>query len=191
MSHSLKGKKIAFLAADGFEQSEFERPWNACKDAGATVHLISLEEGDIYGVRGDIQKGDTFPVDKTIEQVSADDYTGLVLPGGLKNPDTLRQNPKAVAFIRDFFEQHKPVSAICHAPQLLIEACVVENRKLTSYPSIKTDLENAGAKWVDEECVCEDGLTTSRSPDDLDAFCAKTVEEMAEGKHDDQVANAA
>ena len=183
----LSGKKIAFLATDGVEQSELERPWNEIKNAGAEVHLISLENGQIQGMKHD-EKGDTFDVDKTIDEVKASDYNGLVLPGGVANPDTLRTNEKAVQFTRDFFKQHKPVAAICHGPWLLAEADVLDGRKVTSWPSIKTDLINAGANWVDEEVVVDEGLVTSRKPDDLDAFCAKCVEEFNEGKHEDQVA---
>jgi protease I len=133
-------------------------------------------------------KADKFTVDKTIDQVSAANYDGLVLPGGVLNPDTLRMNEDAVSFIRDFFEQHKPVAAICHGPWTLIEADVVRGRTVTSWPSLKTDLINAGANWVDEECVCDNGLVTSRNPDDLPAFCAKAVEEFAEGVHAKQTA---
>lgn len=187
MSNQLNGKRIAFLATDGFEQVEFTRPWEAVKDAGATVELISLESGTIQGFNH-TNKGDVFKVDKTVDQVSAGDYDGLVLPGGVHNPDTLRTNEKAVKFVRDFFKQHKPVSAICHGPWTLIEAGVVDGRKLTSWPSLKTDIQNAGGHWVDQEVVVDQGLTTSRKPEDLDAFCAKTIEEIAEGKHAEQTA---
>lgn len=187
MSTNLAGKKVAFLLTDGFEQVEFTKPWAAIKDAGATVELISLEKGKIQGYNH-AEKADTFNVDKTINEVKAEDYNGLVLPGGVHNPDTLRTNKKAVAFVRDFFKQHKPVAAICHGPWTLIEAGVVDGRTLTSWPSLKTDIENAGGKWVDREVVVDNGLTTSRKPEDLDAFCAKAVEELAEGKHAEQVA---
>lgn len=186
MAGQLEGKKIAILATDGFEQIELTRPQQEITDAGAEVHLVSLESGEIQGMNGDINKADTFQVDKTVDEVSASDYHGLVLPGGSINPDTLRMNDKAVAFVRDFFAQHKPVAAICHAPMLLIEAGVVDGRTLTSFASLKTDLENAQANWVDQEVVCDEGLVTSRSPDDLDAFCAKAIEEFAEGKHEEQ-----
>ncbi|RJS91253.1 type 1 glutamine amidotransferase domain-containing protein [Salinisphaera sp. Q1T1-3] len=186
MTQELQGKKIAFLAADGFEQVELTRPWNDLKKAGATVELISIKSGEIQGMNADINKADTFAVDKTVDQVSAGDYHGLVLPGGVVNPDALRANEKAVQFTRDFFAQHKPVAAICHAPILLIEAGVLDGRTVTSFPSIKTDIQNAGATWVDQEVVCDEGLVTSRTPDDLDAFCAKAIEEFAEGKHEDQ-----
>lgn len=189
MTKPLSGKRIAFLATDGFEQVELTEPWAAIKDAGAEVELVSIKSGKIQGVHHD-KKGDTFDVDQTIEQVSSEDYDGLVLPGGVFNPDALRVNEEAVAFVRNFFEQHKPVAAICHGPWTLIDAKVVEGRTMTSWPSLKTDLTNAGAKWVDEECVCDSGLITSRNPDDLPAFCRKAIEEFADGRHDGQVAGA-
>ena len=187
MTQTLANKKIAFLATDGFEQVEFTKPWDAIKNAGATVELISLESGQIQGMNHD-EKGDTFTVDKVITDVSASDYHGLVLPGGVQNPDTLRTNKDAVSFIKDFFKQGKPVSAICHGPWTLVEADVVNGRTLTSWPSLKTDITNAGGTWVDEQVVCDNGLTTSRNPDDLDAFCDKSIEEFAEGKHEKQAA---
>lgn len=186
MADKLKGKKIAFLVADGFEQVELTQPWQAVKDAGAEVHLVSIKSGEVQGMEADINKADTFPVDKTVDEVKADDYHGLMLPGGVVNPDKLRVNDKAVQFVRDFFAQHKPVAAICHAPIVLIEAGVLDGRKLTSFPSIKTDIQNAGGTWEDREVVCDEALVTSRTPDDLDAFCAKAIEEYAEGKHKEQ-----
>lgn len=188
MSNELSGKKIAFLATDGFEQVEFTDPWEAIKNAGAKVELVSLESGRIQGVHHEKQ-GDKFEVDKTLAQVSASDYDGLVLPGGVFNPDALRVDDRAVNFVRDFFDQSKPVAAICHGPWMLVEAGVVKDRKVTSWPSLKTDLNNAGAIWVDEECVCDQGLVTSRKPDDLPAFCKKAIEEFAEGVHHAQPAN--
>lgn len=179
---SLNSKRIAFLATDGVEQIELTQPWDACQKAGATVELISLKRGKIQGVHHE-QQADQHSVDKTIDQVSANDYDALVLPGGVFNPDALRTNSQAVSFVRDFFKQHKPVAAICHGPWMLVEADVVRDRKVTSWPSLKTDLKNAGAHWVDQECVCDQGLVTSRNPDDLPAFCDKIVEEFAEGKH--------
>lgn len=187
MSNTLSETRIAFLATDGFEQVELTKPWEAIKDAGATVELISLKKGRIQGVNHD-EKADTFEVDKSVTEVSASDYDGLVLPGGVFNPDALRVNQEAVDFIRDFFSQHKPVAAICHGPWTLIEADVVRGRRVTSWPSLQTDLVNAGANWVDEECVCDQGLVTSRNPDDLPAFCKKAIEEFAEGKHRGQTA---
>ena len=179
----LDGKKIAFLAADGVEQAELTEPWRAVKEAGGTPELISLEEGEIQGVEHEIEKRDTFKVDKVVADADPSDYDGLVLPGGVMNPDKLRADEDAVSFVRTFVEAGKPVGAICHGPWTLVEAGVVEGRELTSYPSIQTDLRNAGANWVDEEVVVDNGLVTSRSPRDLDAFCSKVVEEMCEGVH--------
>ncbi|WP_218355352.1 type 1 glutamine amidotransferase domain-containing protein [Alteromonas lipotrueiana] len=181
----LTGKTVAILATDGFEQVELTEPMKQVKDAGAEVHIVSLESGQIQGMNHD-EKGDKFSVDKTVDEVSADDYNGLILPGGVLNPDTLRTNKKAVQLVRDFFSQHKPVSAICHGPWLLVEADVLKDRTITSFPSIKTDVINAGAKWVDQEVVVDQGLTTSRDPNDLEAFCKKVIEELREGKHEKQ-----
>jgi len=184
---SLRGKRIAFLATDGFEQVELTRPWDAIKEAGAEVVLVSPASGTIQGMNHD-KPADRFQVDQTVDSVSAEDFDGLVLPGGVANPDALRMCEDSVSFVRDFFKQHKPVAAICHGPWTLIEADVVRDRTVTSWPSLKTDLKNAGAHWVDEACVCDQGLVTSRNPDDLDAFCSKAIEEFAEGKHADQTA---
>ncbi|MEZ6053594.1 MAG: type 1 glutamine amidotransferase domain-containing protein [Planctomycetaceae bacterium] len=184
---SLNETTIAILATNGVEQVELTKPWEALQEAGATVHLISLKAGEIQGVHHD-KKGDKFPVDKTVDEVSASSYDGLVLPGGVFNPDALRVNERAVDFVGDFFKQSKPVAAICHGPWMLVEADVVRGRRVTSWPSVKTDLVNAGAEWVDEECVCDEGLLTSRNPDDLPAFCSKAVEEFAEGRHAAQTA---
>lgn len=181
----LQNKSVAFLVTDGFEQVELTQPWQAIKDAGAKVHLISIKPGKVQGVHHDKQ-GDTFDVDAVVGDVSASEYDALVLPGGVFNPDALRVNDEAVDFVRDFFKQRKPVAAICHGPWTLIEAGVVEGRRMTSWPSLKTDLINAGAIWVDEECVCDQGLVTSRCPDDLPAFCEKVIEEIAEGIHAEQ-----
>jgi protease I len=183
----LDGKRIAFLAADGVEQIELTRPWEDIKKAGAQVELISIESGTIQGVNH-MDKGDTFTVDKTLDQANPADYDGLVLPGGVMNPDSLRMQDSAVKFTKAFFEAGKPVAAICHGPWTLVEAGVVEGRTLTSWPSIQTDIRNAGGTWVDEEVHCDEGLVTSRKPDDLDAFCAKAIEEFAEGKHEGQTA---
>ena len=187
MNGKLQGKKIAFLAADGFEQIELTRPWKDIKDAGAEVELISLKTGKIQGMNHD-EKADTFSVDKAVSDVSAKDYDGLVLPGGVANPDQLRTEKDAVKFVRDFFEQSKPVAAICHGPWTLVEADVLKGRTVTSWPSLKTDIQNAGGIWVDKEVQVDQGLVTSRKPDDLDAFCKKAIEEFCEGKHDRQVA---
>jgi len=186
---NLSNKKVAILVTDGFEQSEFTEPKKAVEDAGATVHVVSLEKGPINSWN-DGDWGSKFQVDKTIDEVSVDDYDSLILPGGVINPDYLRRNSKAVDFVRSFFEHKKPVSAICHAPWLLAEAGVLKGRKITSFPSIKTDMINAGANWVDEEVVVDAGLTTSRSPEDLPAFCKKVVEEIAEGKHSEMSESA-
>ncbi len=182
MAQELMGKKIAFLAADGVEQVELRQPWEAVKNAGAQTYLISLKPGQIQGVDG-MAPADTFPVDQLVSQVSANDYDALVLPGGVANPDKLRVNRDAVRFVKDFFTAGKPVGAICHGPWLLVEADVVRGRTLTSWPSLQTDIRNAGGTWVDAEVHTERGLVTSRKPDDLPAFCRKIVEEFAEGRH--------
>ncbi len=185
MSNKLQGKKVAILATDGFEQIELTKPKEAVEAEGAQVDIISLKTDDIQGMNHD-EKGDKFTVDKAVASVKAADYDGLILPGGVLNPDTLRTDENAVSFVRDFFAQHKPVSAICHGPWMLVEADVLNNRKVTSFPSLKTDITNAGGNWVDEEVVCDQALVTSRTPDDLPAFCRKIVEELREGKHDQQ-----
>ncbi len=182
MSHDLKHKQVAILATDGYEQSELDSPRKALEDAGATVLVVSLKSGSIKGWKGDDWKGST-KVDHTLDEVSSGDFDALVLPGGVMNPDKLRQDPEAIRFIRAFFQEGKPVAAICHAGWLLAEADVLKGRKVTSYASIKTDLINAGAEWVDEEVVVDNGLVTSRDPDDLPAFNAKLVEEVLEGEH--------
>ncbi|GAA5484282.1 type 1 glutamine amidotransferase domain-containing protein [Haloferula sargassicola] len=187
MKHDLSQKTIAILATDGFEQIELTRPRAALEEAGATVRIVSLKKGDIQGFNH-ADKADSFPVDHGIDEVEADEFDGLVLPGGVHNPDALRVNQDAVQFVRAFFEQHKPVAAICHGPWTLVEAGVVKGRTLTSWPSLRTDIENAGGEWVDEEVHCDQGLVTSRKPDDLDAFCDKAIEEFAEGKHSAQTA---
>ena len=186
-SQKLEGKRIAILATDGFEESELTRPLEAVCAAGAQADIVSLRHGEIQGMRHD-EKGGRVKVDKTVESVSANDYQGLILPGGVANPDRLRADEKAVGFVREFFEQGKPVAAICHGPWLLVEAGVAQGRTVTSWPSLKTDIENAGGAWVDEEVHVDNGLVTSRKPDDLDAFCAKAIEEFAEGRHERQAA---
>lgn len=183
MSQSLTGKTIALLATDGFEDSELTKPLVAVQEAGAEVVVVSNKSDKIIG-----KDGTQVDVTKTLEEVRAADYDGLLLPGGVHNPDVMRTEELAVNFVRDFFELQKPVAAICHAPWMLVEADVLQDRTVTSWPSLKTDLRNAGAKWVDEEVVTDHGLVTSRKPDDLDAFCAKAIEEFAEGEHDNQVA---
>jgi protease I len=186
MAGKLDGKKIAFLTADeGVEQIELESPWDAIKGEGAEVELISLGGDEVQGFEH-LDKGKTFPADHKVADVSADDYDGLVLPGGVANPDQLRTDDDATSFVRAFFEAGKPVAAICHAPWTLIEAGVVDGRTLTSWPSLETDIRNAGGEWVDEEVHVDAGLVTSRRPDDLDAFNAKAIEEFCEGVHDEQ-----
>ena len=184
--NKLQDKNVAFLVDnEGVEQVELTEPWKAVEQAGGTPHLIAPEPGTVQAFNH-LDKGDTFDVDRTVSEADAADYDGLVLPGGVANPDNLRTDEDAVAFVRDFFEQAKPVAAICHAPWTLVEAKVVEGRKLTSWPSLETDIRNAGGNWVDEEVVVDQGLVTSRNPDDLPAFCAKLVEEICEGEHDAQ-----
>jgi protease I len=181
----LEGKRIAFLATDMVEQVELTGPWEAVEQAGGKPELISIKAGEIQGFNH-FDKGDTFPVDRTVEEASADDYDGLVLPGGVGNPDQLRGDENAVAFARAFFEQGKPVGVICHGPWTLVEAGVVRNRTLTSWPTLQTDIRNAGGNWVDQEVVVDNGLVSSRKPDDIPAFNAKLVEELAEGRHERQ-----
>jgi protease I len=181
----LEGKKIAILAADMFEEVELVEPKKALEEAGAKTELISLESGEIQGFEH-YDKAGSFNVDKTVEEVAASDYDALLIPGGVGNPDNLRQDENAVQFVRSFFEQGKPVAAICHAPWILVEAGVVGDRKLTSFPSIQTDIRNAGGNWVDEEVVVDSGLVTSRKPDDIPAFNKKMIEEFCEGRHAEQ-----
>jgi protease I len=187
VANKLQGKRVAFLATDMVEQVELTEPWKAVQEAGATPELVSLREGEIQGFNH-YDKADTFKVDRTVEEASADDYDALVIPGGVGNPDTMRMDENAVEFTRQFFEQGKPVGVICHGPWMLIEAGVVRGRKVTSWPSLRTDIRNAGGEWVDQEVVVEQGLVTSRKPADLPAFNEKIVEEFAEGRHEEQAA---
>ncbi|TSD64151.1 type 1 glutamine amidotransferase [Inquilinus sp. KBS0705] len=179
---NLSNKKVALLTEEGFEQVELTSPKEALEAAGATVHIISPKSGKIKAW-DKTDWGIEIDVDKNLSDVSPDDYDALVLPGGVLNPDKLRQNKDAVAFVSAFLDESKPVAAICHGPQLLIETGMISGRKLTSYPSLQTDLKNAGANWVDEEVVVDNGLVTSRTPADLDAFNAKAIEEIGEGIH--------
>lgn len=183
--HNLNGKKVAILVADGFEQIEMTSPREALEKAGAKTHIVSPKRDKVKGWEH-TEWGDEFPVDVMVDQANASDYDALLLPGGVMNPDNLRSNKKAVQFVRSFFDQGKPVAAICHGPWVLVEADVVNGRKMTSYHSIQADLKNAGAQWVDQEVVVDQGLVTSRKPDDLPAFNRKMVEEIAEGQHEGQ-----
>jgi protease I len=185
MEHDLTGKKVAILAADGFEEDELVKPREALEEAGAETEVVSPVEGKIKGKKH-MKPGRSVKVDVPLEEANAEEYDALLLPGGVQNPDTLRMEPRAVEFVKSFFDAHKPVAAICHGPWTLVEADVVRGRRMTSYPSIKTDLKNAGADWVDEEVVVDNGLVTSRKPDDIPAFNAKMIEEIAEGVHDEE-----
>ena len=187
MATQLDGRRVALLIAPlGTEEPEFVQPRQALEDAGATVTVVSTEPGEAQTVNHDLDPGGTYAVDATFSDVSADDFDAVVVPGGTVGADKLRGSEDAVAFVRAFFEQEKPVAAICHGPWALVEADVLRGRTLTSYPSLQTDIRNAGGTWVDEEVVVDQGLVTSRSPDDLPAFCAKLVEEVGEGKHEAQ-----
>jgi protease I len=178
----LQGKKIAFIATDMVEEVELTKPWEAVKDAGGQPELISIETGEIQAFNH-YDKSNKYKVDKDFSSARVADYDGLVIPGGVGNPDTMRMNDDAVEFVRSFFEAGKPVAVICHGPWMLVEADVVRGRKVTSWPSLETDIRNAGGNWVDEEVVVDQGLVTSRKPDDLPAFCEKLVEEFCEGVH--------
>jgi protease I len=182
MNNALTGKRVAILATNGFEQSELVKPREALEDAGASTLVVSPEADEIRGWQ-EKEWGDTFEVDEKLSDADPNSFDALLLPGGVQNPDTLRALPEAVEFVRAFFEAGKPVAAICHGPQLLVEADVVRDRTVTSYPSIKTDLANAGAHWVDREVVADRGLITSRRPSDIPKFNVKMIEEFAEGKH--------
>jgi protease I len=184
MANELNGKTIAILVAnEGIEQVELTEPRAALEEAGATIHLIAPEGGEVQAFNH-LDKADTFPVDRVVSDVSAADYDGLMLPGGVANPDNLRMHEDAVAFVDAFVDAGKPIAAICHAPWTLIQAGAVSGRTLTSWPSLQTDIRNAGGTWVDEEVVVDQGLVTSRAPDDIPAFNAKMIEEFAEGEHE-------
>ena len=184
-TNNLNGKRVAILATDGFEQVELTEPRKALDQAGAKTFVVSLKSGKIKGWQHD-QWGDEIPVDQTIDGTSAETFDALLLPGGVMNPDKLRMNEQAVQFVRSFFEAGKPVAAICHGPWMLVEADVVRGRMVTSWPSLQTDLRNAGAEWVDREVATDEGLVTSRKPDDIPAFNKKMIEEFGEGMHEGQ-----
>lgn len=189
MNINLKDLNVAILVSEGFEQQELIEPRKALDEAGAATKIVSPEESEVWGWNH-FDKGELFKVDVPLAEANADDFDALLLPGGVANPDQLRTQPKAVAFIKDFFTAGKPVAVICHGPWTLIEAGVVRGRKITSWPSLKTDLINAGAEWVDEEVVVDNGLVSSRKPADLPAFNEKMIEEFAEGRHEGQSASA-
>jgi deglycase len=183
MPHHLTGKRVAVIATDMVEQVELTEPWKALEDAGAEPELISIKGGKIQGFNH-YDKADTFEVDRTIDEADPKDYDALLLPGGVGNPDTLRMNEQVVDFVRRMFDSGKPIGAICHGPWVLVEAGVVEGLTLTSWPSLKTDIRNAGGTWVDEEVHVDQGVTTSRRPDDIPAFNEKILEEFEEGQHE-------
>ncbi len=182
MSEQLEGKRVAAVVDNGFEQVELTGPVKALRDAGARVDIVSPQKGEVRGWKMK-EWGDTVQVDRTIDQVTANDYDAVLLPGGVMNPDRLRLNPKVVSFVREAFDEGKPIAAICHGPWTLVEAGVVKGMKMTSWPSLKTDLRNAGADWVDQQVVVDRGLVTSRKPDDIPAFNRRMIEEFAEGVH--------
>jgi protease I len=189
MAQALQGKKVAILVENGFERVELTDPRKALDEAGAETQIVSPVEGKVKAWEF-TDWGEDYPVDVPLGQAKAQDFDALLLPGGVLNPDTLRTNQQAVAFVKDFFQAGKPVASICHGPWTLIEAAVVNGRQMTSWPSLRTDLKNAGAKWVDQEVVVDQGLVTSRSPADIPAFNRKMIEEFAEGKHAQQARRA-
>ena len=191
MSDVLRDRRVAILAADGVERVELEQPRQAVQDAGAQVELLSIQDGEIAARNNDLEDAGTFTVDRVVGDASVDDYDALLLPGGTVNPDKLRMDQGAVNFVREFFNSGKPVAAICHGPWTLLEAGVLPGRRITSFPSLRTDLRNGGADVVDEQVVVDQGLVSSRSPDDLPAFCEKIVEEFAEGRHERRMERAA
>ncbi len=191
MANELQGRRVAILLAPvGSEQVEFTEPKKAVEDAGAQVDVVGIQTGDAQTMNSDVNMGETFTVEKTFSDVSPDDYDALIVPGGTVGADNLRGSEEAVNFVHGFFEQQKPVGVICHGPWTLVEADVVRGRTLTSYPTLQTDIRNAGGEWVDQEVVTDQGLVTSRNPDDLPAFCSKLVEEISEGKHAEQARSA-
>jgi len=183
MARKLDGKKVAILVTDGFEQVEMTKPREALDEAGAETKIVSLKPGKIQGMNH-ADKGDKFDVDLTLDEARPEEFDALLIPGGLMNPDALRSNDEALEFTRHFFREGKPVAAICHGPWVLIDAGVVRARTLTSWPAIKNDVKNAGGKWVNEEVVVDNGLVTSRKPDDIPAFNKKMIEEFCEGRHE-------
>jgi protease I len=189
MAKQLEGKRVAFLFTEGAEQVEVTEPLKAVKKAGADIDIVSLDTGEIQ-MFNHLDKGDTITADRAVSDASSSEYDALVVPGGVANPDALRMDDDAVSFVRGFFEEDKPVGIICHGPWVLVEADVARGRRVTSWPSLRTDLRNAGAEWVDEEVVVDNGLVTSRKPDDLPAFCSKIVEEFVEGRHERRVGAA-
>jgi protease I len=190
MSSELSGKRIAFLVAqEGVEEVELTEPWKAVEQAGGTPELIAPEKGEVQAMNH-LDKGSSFKVDRTLADAKPEDYDGAVLPGGVANPDQLRTEGSATSFLKEMFAEGKPVGVICHGPWTLVEADLVRDRTITSWPSLKTDIRNAGGRWVDEEVVVDQGLVSSRNPDDLPAFCAKIVEELAEGRHEVAAAGA-
>ncbi|MBV9311986.1 MAG: type 1 glutamine amidotransferase [Solirubrobacterales bacterium] len=186
----LEGKRVAFLFTEGVEQVELTDPLEAVRNEGADVDLISIEQGEVQ-MFNHLDKADTIEAEHAVGDVDASDYDALVVPGGVANPDQLRTDEDAMKFVRAFFEQNKPTALICHGPWVLIDAGVAKGRTLTSWPSLKTDLRNAGAEWVDEEVHVDNGMVTSRNPDDLPAFCSKIVEEFCEGEHEQEVQSGA